>query len=102
MVKVKTKHKPEWYKRYRKQPVTLFRRAWVWSEAEEKIYAKLCVGRVLHLCSGYSELGDERIDINPEMRPTIVADIHYLPFRDLTFDTIICDPPWYGPKNFMK
>ena len=102
MVKVKTGHKPEWYKRYRKQPVTLFRRTWVWSEAEEKIYAKLCVGRVLHLCSGYSELGDERIDINPNVRPSIVADVHHLPFRDLSFDTIIIDPPWHGPRTWMK
>jgi len=102
IIKAKTDHKPEWYKRYRKQPVTLFKKAWVWSEAEEKLYAKLCIGNILHLCSGYSELGDQRIDINPDVQPSIVADVHYLPIRDQAFDTIIIDPPWHGPKNWMK
>jgi len=102
LIKVKTDHKPEWYKRYRKQPVTLFREAWVWSEAEERIYSKLCVGRTLHLCSGYSQLGDERLDINPDVKPSVVADVHWLPFRDLSFDTVIIDPPWSGPRTWMK
>jgi len=102
VIYVKSMHKPEWYKRYRKQPVTLFRKAWVWSESEEKLYAKLCIGSVLHLCSGYSLLGDVKLDINFKVSPDVVADIHYLPFKNFSFDTIICDPPWYGPKNWMK
>ena len=100
-VKVRTNHVPEWYKNLRKQPVTLFKRAWVWSEAEEKLYEKFCVGRTLHLCSGYSGLGDERLDINPDVKPSVVADVHYLPFRDMCFDTIVIDPPWHGPRNWM-
>ena len=102
ILKVKTDHKPEWYKRYRKLPVTLFKEAWIWSEKEEEIYRKLCIGSVLHLCSGYSELGDERVDINPDVKPTVVADVHNLPFRDNSFDTIIIDPPWHGPRTWMK
>jgi len=101
-IRVKTNHKPQWYAKKRDQPVTLFKRAWVWSRAEEKLYAKLCVGSVLHLCSGYSDLGDCRVDINPGAKPDIVADIHYLPFKDQSFDTIIIDPPWYGPQNWMQ
>lgn len=101
-VRVRTCHRPEWYRRRRKQPVTLFRRAWVWSEAEERLYARLCVGSVLHLCSGYSALGDVRLDINREFRPDVVADVHYLPFRDLSFDTVVIDPPWHGPQSWMK
>ena len=101
-VRVKSSHKPEWYKRYRKQPVTLFKRAWIWSESEEKLYAKLCIGSTLHLCSGYSELGDVRLDVLEDSKPTVVADVHYLPFRGFSFDTIIIDPPWHGPKNWMK
>lgn len=102
LLKVKTGHKPQWYSRYRGQPVTLFKEAWVWCEAEEKLYKRLCVGETLHLCSGYSELGDEKLDVNPEVRPSVVADVHYLPFHDLSFDTVICDPPWYGPRSWMK
>jgi len=101
-VKVKTDHRPEWYKKLRKQPVTLFRKTWVWSEKEEELYRGLCVGSVLHLCSGYSELGDCKIDINPNVKPNIVCDVHFLPFRGLCFDTVIIDPPWHGPQNWMK
>jgi len=96
-----TRHKPEWIKQYRDQPVTLFRRAWVWSESEERLYHKFCVGSTLHLCSGYSDLGDCKIDINRDCRPDILCDVHYLPFKDLSFDTIIIDPPWHGPKSWM-
>jgi len=97
----RTRHKPEWLKRYRDQPVTLFRKAWVWSESEERLYRKLCVGSTLHLCSGYSDLGDCKIDINRNCHPDIICDVHYLPFKDQSFDTIIIDPPWHGPRNWM-
>lgn len=99
---VESRHMPEWVKKYRKQPVTLFKKAWVWSESEEKLYRKLCVGSTLHLCSGYSLLGDTKLDINHDMKPDVVADVHYLPFKSLSFDTVIIDPPWYGPQNWMK
>jgi len=101
-IRAQTNHKPEWYKEKRDQPVTLFKQAWVWSKSEEKLYEKLCVGSTLHLCSGYSDLGDCRVDINPDCKPDIIADIHYLPFKDLSFDTIIIDPPWYGPQKWME
>jgi len=101
VLRVKTNHKPEWYHEYRKQPITLFKKTWVWSESEERLYQSLTIGTTLNLCSGYSELGDERIDIDKNVKPSIVADVHYLPFKDRSFDTIIIDPPWYGPGNWM-
>jgi len=85
----------------RKQPVTIFKEAWMWSESEEKLYAKLCVGRTLHLFSGRSELGDVRIDIDsPVATHRIDLSEGRLPFQDLEFDTTISDPPWAGPRNW--
>jgi len=87
----------------RKQPVMLFREAWVWSEQEERLYAKLCIGRVLHLFSGRSLLGDIRVDIDsPVATHKIDLSEGKLPFKDLEFDTTIADPPWAGPQNWDK
>jgi hypothetical protein len=83
----------------RKQPVTMFREAWLWSEEEEKLYANLCIGRTLHLFSGKSGLGDVRVDIS-SAQATHRIDLSqgHLPFQDLEFDTTIADPPWIGPQ----
>ena len=90
-------------KAYRKQPVTLFREAWMWSEKEERIYAKLCIGKTLHLFSGRSLLGDVRVDIDsPVATHKIDLSQGKLPFKDLEFDTVIADPPWAGPQNWPK
>ena len=48
---------------------------------------------VLHPFGGMAEYGI-RVDINPEVDPDIFADAHYLPFKDNTFDLVICDPPY--------
>lgn len=48
----------------------------------------------LHLCSGTVQDGTT-IDINPELRPTIVADLNNgIPFKDNSFDFILIDPPY--------
>ena len=87
----------------RKQPVTMFREAWMWSEPEERLYAKLCEGKVLHLFSGRSLLGDVRVDIDsPVATHKIDLSQGKLPFKDLEFDTVIADPPWAGPQNWDK
>jgi len=46
---------------------------------------------------------DVFLDIRAEVKPDIVADWCYLPFREGTFDTIIFDPPHVhvGPKSAM-
>ena len=84
-----------------KNNVTLFREAWLWSDSEEKLYAKFCEGRVLHLFSGKSMLGDVRIDIHEDSAANMRIDLSKaikLPFEDLSFDTTIADPPWAGPQ----
>lgn len=49
--------------------------------------------RVLHLCSGSMRTGI-RVDIRPEMQPTVVADCRNTPFSDESFDWIMADPPY--------
>jgi len=84
-----------------RQNVTMFREAWMWSKPEEKLYRKLCVGRVLHLFSGKSELGEVRVDIDsPVATHKIDLSEGRLPFKDLEFDTTISDPPWCGPTTW--
>jgi len=66
--------------------------------------------RVLHLCSGSMRTG-VRVDLRPEMEPTVVCDCRNTPFEDESFDWILADPPYsedyatnlYGTgKNYPK
>lgn len=79
----------------------LFKPLWVWHDEEEKLIASLIEGRTLNLCSGYSSIGDVRLDLY--MESDVQADMSSLPFRDKAFDTTIFDPPWkLGPHNFKN
>ena len=49
--------------------------------------------KVLHLCSGSMRSG-VRVDIRPEMQPSVVADVRNLPFADASFDWVMADPPY--------
>lgn len=53
---------------------------------------------VLHTFGGLAEFG-VRIDLKKETKPVVRADAHHLPFRDNTFDTVICDPPYSSEEN---
>jgi hypothetical protein len=54
--------------------------------------------RRLHLCSGTIKDGTT-IDINPHMRPSIVADLKYgIPLQDDSFDFVLIDPPYSEEK----
>jgi len=48
---------------------------------------------VLHLCSGSMRTG-VRVDIRPEMQPTVCCDVRNTPFPDESFDFILSDPPY--------
>ena len=49
--------------------------------------------KVVHLCSGSVTRGI-RIDIRPEVNPTIVADCRKVPLSDGSCDWIMADPPY--------
>lgn len=69
-----------------------FRHTWTWLNEEEVLYRSLCVGKVLHVCSGKSSLGNIKVDLF--VKADIKADVRHLPFRPLSFDAVICDPPF--------
>lgn len=48
---------------------------------------------ILEPFGGKSKLGITT-DINLDVRPTVLADAQYLPFRDATFDMVLMDPPY--------
>jgi hypothetical protein len=48
-------------------------------------------GYCLNVCAGKSAIGDVRIDLDPQARSVIKADMRNLPFGDNTFDTVISD-----------
>jgi len=51
--------------------------------------------KILHPFGGMAEYGI-RIDLKSEVRPDVIANAESLPFRDNTFDLVICDPPYNG------
>ena len=53
----------------------------------------------VHFFAGLSKTG-YRIDINPIVRPDLVADIHKTPFEDNYFEAGMADPPY--TKEFAK
>lgn len=57
-------------------------------------------GPILHSFGGMAEYG-LRVDINPEVKPDIIADAHHLPFKNDVFGLVICDPP-YDEEHSQK
>ena len=43
---------------------------------------------------GGGALYGTRVDINATANPDIIADAHNLPFKDNSFDFVLCDPPY--------
>lgn len=74
--------------------------SWVWPNLITKKIQFLVKGYSLNVCSGLSELGDVRLDIDPKFPAVQKADMSDIPFKDETFDTIISDPPW--KTNFFQ
>lgn len=68
--------------------------SWVWPNLVTKKITSLIRGYSLNICSGLSELGDIKLDIDPRSPTVQKADMSELPFKDETFDTVISDPPW--------
>ncbi len=89
----------------------LFDARWTWTELEQKNVLKIlstCDKPVLHVCSGSSSVGDIRVDrvkiTNPDVflhgytqnrgAANILASMIELPFKDSSFPTVLCDPPY--------
>ena len=68
--------------------------SWVWNDTVSKFVEKHIEGYSLHICAGRSEIGDVRVDLDPQTPEVGKADMRDLPFEDEQFDTVIIDPPW--------
>jgi hypothetical protein len=56
--------------------------------------------KTLHLFSGTIQagIGEITTDINPILKPSVVADARHLPFQVGSFDLVVADPP-YSTKD---
>lgn len=73
---------------------TILKQSWVWSDTVNNFVKGKIIGYSLNACAGKSELGSVKIDLDPQDKSIIKADMKNLPFSDETFDTVIQDPPW--------
>lgn len=80
-------------------PILKYKKAWSFPERTEKFIKSKSSGKILHVCCGSSKFGDVRIDIEPQDKGVIKADIFHLPIKEQSFDTVICDPPWHIPYH---
>lgn len=85
-----------------------FRPAFQWEAEIEDFVKQRIRGYTLNVPCGTSKLGDERLDLDPNLSMRQAYDFFkdQLPFPDNTFDTVISDPPWavghyFRPKLFF-
>lgn len=83
-----------------RNPKLTFKKSMVWEQEIEELIKSKIVGKSLNVCCGESKIGDVRVDIDPAMKPDIVADMNELPFEENSFDTVISDPVW--KLNYYK
>ena len=67
----------------------------LWPEQVSSFLQSLFVGPCLHVCAGKSQLGDCRLDLN-EPSVHVRGDAARLPFKDASWSTVLCDPPYNG------
>lgn len=75
-----------------------------------KFLATIAVGKTLNICCGLDPTGDVKADIDIAILKQqktnfgggqyIRCDLHHLPFKPLSFDTVICDPPFNYYNKF--
>ena len=87
----------------------LFREAFLWEKEIDDFVKERMKGYTLNVPCGKSQLGDIRLDLDPNLSMRGAYDFFKdeLNYPDNTFDTIISDPPWkighyFRPKLFFK
>lgn len=89
------------------EAIELFQPNWSWKgqdfrlieEGNEAFLKSFIIEPCLNLCSGQSQHG-LRVDIDPTVRPDILASVQKPPFKEDSFATVICDPPFNYYSNF--
>jgi len=75
---------------------------WSFPPKVERLLIALTAGkRVCHLFGGLASFGT-RIDIDPSVRPDIIADAWLPPFVKDAFDVVVLDPPYTHVNQQMK
>lgn len=67
---------------------------WVHHPDVEKWLSKMAIGRTLNVCCGMSQVGEIRVDTDPNTKRTEEGDLFRLRFPARSFVTVICDPPF--------
>jgi len=81
----------------------ILKESWIWNRTVEDFIKEEIEGYSVNICAGKSELGNVKVDLDPQDKSIIKADMIDLPFDNCTFDTVIQDPPWkIGYYNRMK
>lgn len=75
---------------------------WRWPADVERFVRERCESPILHVCSGQSQLGDVLLDADARHGPDVQADMTNLPFQDMSFETVIADPPWKSVDVFKR
>jgi len=73
---------------------SLYRANWGYRKRFLSILPKLLRGRTLNFPCGMSPFGEVRADIDPSVKPDVIADFKNPPFRRGSFDTLWHDPPY--------
>lgn len=68
----------------------------LWPEEVSEVLQSLLIPRSLHVCAGLSPLGDVRFDNDIANKPDVLGDASKLPFDDMSFESVLCDPPYNG------
>jgi len=76
-------------------PLYVYQPNWSWDHKTHYWLLKQVVGEVLNFPCGMSRIG-YRADADPEVKPDLIADLSdpLKYFDKLSYDTIICDPPF--------
>lgn len=75
---------------------------WSFPPNVEKLLRQLTDGkRVLHLFGGKASFGFT-LDIDEDLRPSVIGDAWLPPFKRDAFDVVIIDPPYKGINQQMK
>jgi ubiquinone/menaquinone biosynthesis C-methylase UbiE len=72
----------------------IIRDSWVWNNTVEEFIKITAFGYSLNVCAGKSDIGDVKVDLDPQSKDVLKGDMIDLPFESGTFDTVIQDPPW--------
>ena len=68
--------------------------SWVWDKKVNEFVKTRIKGYSLNMCAGLSNVGEIKLDLDPQNKSVGMADMNKIPYPDNTFDTVISDPPW--------